>query len=201
MARFPPAFPEYQTFTKKLGSGRHVLAVQVRHLGVPSRSLLAMDPFLACTAQAAGREIPMRWKCLRLEGYAPAVRFINFMLGYVEWCDTREVPEWRPAEFDDAKWFAPVPVTRALGPLKPLSNANPHAIPHELRLLANGEFVETFGYDRDDPPARFFLRDLAPASLRAQGIWRRYDLGRVNSNCPPAPSSSSPTPSRSCRAA
>ncbi|MEO6874242.1 MAG: hypothetical protein ABI222_05420 [Opitutaceae bacterium] len=178
-ARFPFAFPEYQTYVEKLGAGRHTLAIQVRHLGVPSRSLLAIDPFLACSVLAGGREIPVSWKCLRLPGYAPAVRFVNFMLGYVEWCDTREVPEWRPPAFDDAKWLAPVPVTRDIGPLKPLPSGNTRAIPHEIKLLAAGEFVETFGYDRDDPPARFFLRDLAPASLPPQGIWRRYDLGRV----------------------
>ena len=178
-ARFPLAFPEYQTYAEKLGAGRHVLAIQVRHLGVPTRSVLAMDPFLACVASAGGREIPVRWKSLRLPGYTPAVRFINFMLGYVEWCDTREVPEWRPAAFDDAHWVAPVSVARALGPLRPLPSANTRAIPHDLKLLATGEFVETFGYDKDDPPARFFLRDLAPASLPPQGIWRRYDLGRV----------------------
>jgi len=178
-ARFPAAFPEYQTFTAKLGAGRHVLAIQVRHLGAPTRSLLAMDPFLGCTVHAGASEVAVTWKCLRLPGYTPAVRFINFMLGYVEWCDTRQLPEWRPAKFDDAKWTAPVPVQRALGPLKPLSNANPHAIAHDAKRIAAGTFVEMFGYDRDDPPARFFLRDLAPKSLPAQGIWRRYDLGRV----------------------
>ncbi len=178
-ARFTPAFPEYQTYVEKLGAGRHVLAIQVRHLGVPTRSLVAMDPFLGCTAQTIGKDIPVRWKCLRLTGYSPAVRFINFMLGYVEWCDTRELPEWRPPSFSDAKWVVPVSVTRALGPLKPLPSANTRAVPQDIKLLAAGSFVEIFGYDKDDPPARFFLRDLAPASLPPQGIWRRYDLGRV----------------------
>ena len=36
-----------------------------------------------------------------------------------------------------------------------------------------------FGYEKDDPAARFFLRDLAPTDLPPQGVWRRYDLGRV----------------------
>jgi alpha-L-rhamnosidase len=178
-ARFPAAFPEYQTYVENLGAGRHVLAVQVRFLGAPTRSLMPINPFLACVALASGKEVALRWKCQRLAGYVPAVRFINFMLGYVEWCDTREVPEWRPPAFDDAKWIAPVAVQRPLGPLKPLPSANTRAIPHEIKLLAAGDFVETFGYDRDDPPARFFLRDLAPALLPPQGIWRRYDLGRV----------------------
>ena len=36
-----------------------------------------------------------------------------------------------------------------------------------------------FGYEKDNPSARFFLRDLAPTDLPPQGVWRRYDLGRV----------------------
>ena len=178
-ARFTAAFPEYQVFTRELSAGRHVLAIQVHRVGAPTRSLLPMDPFLACTAHAGGQELPVRWKCLRLPGYTPQVRVINFQLGFIEWLDTREVPEWRPAAFDDSAWAAPEPVTRPLGPLQPLRSANPQQLPHEPRLLAHGEFVEMFGYDRDDPPARFFLRDLAPAALPPQGIWRRYDLGRV----------------------
>ena len=178
-ARFPAAFPEYQTYVEKLGPGRHVLAIQVHHLGASTRSVMTIDPFLGCTAHAGGRELPIRWKCHRLAGYTPAVRMINFTLGFIEWSDTRLDPEWKPPAFDDQGWIAPVPVTRALGPLKPLSSGNTHALPHDIKLLARGEYTETFGYDRDDPPARFFLRDLAPASLPPQGIWRRYDLGRV----------------------
>ncbi|RFC43457.1 MAG: alpha-L-rhamnosidase, partial [Verrucomicrobia bacterium] len=178
-ARFPHAFPEFQTYVEKLGPGRHVLAIQVRHLGASTRSLMPIDPFLGCTAHAGGRALPIRWKCLRLAGYAPAVRFINFTLGFIEWCDTREIPEWQPVAFDDLAWIAPVPVTRPLGPLKPLPSGNTHAIPHDIKLLAAGEFVERFAYDRDDPPARFYLRDLAPKEQPPQGFWRRYDLGRV----------------------
>jgi hypothetical protein len=178
-ARFTAAFPEYQIFREKLGAGRHTLAIQVHQLNAPTRSLVPMDPFLACTAQAGGREIPLRWKCLRLAGYASQVRVVNFQLGFIEWCDTREIPDWTPLSFDDQAWIEPAPVTRALGPQRLLTCANPHAFPHELKSLASGVFVEMFGYDRDDPPARFFLRDLAPASLPPQGVWRRYDLGRV----------------------
>ena len=140
-ARFPAAFPEYQTYVEKLGAGRHVLAIQVHHLGAPTRSLMPIDPFLGCTAHAGGRELPIRWKCHRLAGYTPAVRMINFTLGFIEWHDTRLDPEWRPAGFDDQAWIAPVSVTRPVGPLKPLSSGNTHALPHDIQLLASGEFV------------------------------------------------------------
>ncbi len=177
--RYPLAFPEYQTCRERLGTGRHTLAVQVLHLGVFSRSILVIEPFLACTLLVAGKEISLRWKCCRLTGYASQVRRINPVLGFVEWCDTRQVPDWLPAGFNDHEWSEPVFVSRPVGPTRPLPCANPLALVHELTPAASGNLVEIFGYERDDIPARFFLRDLAPAELPPQGVWRRYDLGRV----------------------
>lgn len=177
--RYPLAFPEYQSCHEQLGAGNHALAIQVLHLGVFSRSLLIIEPFLACTVLAGGKEIPLRWKCCRLSGYASQVRRINPVLGFIEWCDTRQVPDWLTPSFDDREWATPVPVTRPIGPMRPLPCANPRELVHELTPAAVGELVETFGYERDDIPGRFFLRDLAPAELPPQGVWRRYDLGRV----------------------
>src|SRR5690606_20308967 len=66
-----------------------------------------------------------------------------------------------------------------IGAPQPLTIANPRAIIRTTQLIASGDLVETFGYERDDVPARSFLRDLAPTELPPQGVWRRYDLGRV----------------------
>ncbi len=178
-ARFPARHPEYQTFTENLGAGRHAVAFLVNHTGVSTRILEGVDPFLACAVQQDGSALPVTWKCTRLTGYAAAVRRVNPQVGFIEWCDTREVPDWRGAEFDDRDWSTPVTVSRAIGTPRPCTAANPRAIAHALKPIASGEFTETFGYERDDLPARFFLRDLAPASLPPQGVWRRYDLGRV----------------------
>ncbi|MFI5358254.1 MAG: family 78 glycoside hydrolase catalytic domain [Opitutales bacterium] len=178
-ARFTAAFPEYQTFTRTLPAGRHVLAIQVHHVGTTTRSLAPMEPFLGCTAHAAGRALALPWKCQRLGAYASQVRLVNCQLGFIEWCDTRMLPDWQTAAFDDASWTEPAAVSRPLGAPRPLTCAHPHALVLEPVRLASGVFVEMFGYERDDPPARFFLRDLAPAQLPPQGIWRRYDLGRV----------------------
>jgi len=178
-ARFPVAFPECQTFRAELGAGRHALAFLVNHAGVPTRLMEGVDSFLACNVRTAGRELALRWKCTRLAGYVPAVRRVNPQFAFIEWCDTRQVPDWPAAGFDDRAWSDPVTVTRAIGPVKPYAAANPRALLHELTLAAAGEFTETFGYERDDVPARFFLRDLAPDGLPPQGVWRRYDLGRV----------------------
>ena len=66
-----------------------------------------------------------------------------------------------------------------MGPLQASQLREVRQIPHQLNALEGGELVEMFGYEKDNPAARFFLRDLAPTDLPPQGVWRRYDLGRV----------------------
>lgn len=178
-ARFPVAFPQYQTYRAALKAGRHVLAVQVHHHGAPTRMLENQPPFLYAEALTAGRELPLRWKCSPIGGYRAQTQRVNPQLGWIEWCDTRQVPDWQAPAYNDAPWAAPVAVRRKLGPLTPLSSANPRAITHELKPAAEGRLVERFGYELDNPAARFFLRDLEAKSDPPQGVWRRYDLGRV----------------------
>lgn len=179
-ARYPHAFPEYQTFTAKLAPGRHTLALLVNHIGISTRILEPIDPFVSCEAVVNETAIPVAWKCMHFTAYASAVRRVNPQLGFIEWCDTRQLPDaWQSADFDDTAWHEPVAVTRPLGQLQPLAIANPRSIEHPLQPIGSGRLTETFGYERDDIPARFFLRDLAPAALPPQGSWRRYDLGRV----------------------
>jgi len=179
-ARFPKNFPECQTFSTHLTAGRHVLAVVVTHHGVTTRMLENIPPFLACAAHDGDREVILVWRCLRLDAYTPQVRRVNPQLGFIEWCDTRRLPVgWELPGYATADWSEPVAVHPQLGPLQRLSTANTLSLEHDLTPLAQGTLVETFGYERDDIPARFFLRDLAPAELPPQGVWRRYDAGRV----------------------
>ncbi len=178
-ARFPRAFPQYQTFSAKLAPGRHVLAVQVHSVGVPTRMLEAIEPFLYCVALSNGNPVAVDWKHSRIGGYVPKARRINAQLGWIEWCDTRAVPDWQAPGYDDNPWKAPISVSRKLGRLEPLPAANPKAVAHALQPMNSGKLVEMFGYERDAPPARFFLRDLNPKELPPQGVWRRYDLDRV----------------------
>ncbi|MBS0662583.1 MAG: hypothetical protein JSR48_04920 [Verrucomicrobia bacterium] len=177
-SRFPASRPEYQTFSAPVAAGRHVLGFLVNQIGAPTRLLDGLPPFLACTVDCDGAEVPLRWRCMRVDAFTPNVRRVNPQLGFIEWCDTRRLPGWADLGFDDSTWPEAVSVTRGLGVARPLSTANPRAIEHNFRAIAAGELAESFGYERDDVPARFFLRDLAPA-LPAQGVWRRYDLGRV----------------------
>jgi alpha-L-rhamnosidase len=125
-------------------------------------------------------EIPVRWKAMQLGGFRSQVRRINPELGWIEWADTRKQPaSWQNASFDDSLWTQPVERRVDLGPFQPLRTGELQAILHSLRPQAEGTLVEQFGYDEDDPPARLYLRTLEACPLPPQGVWRRYDLGRV----------------------
>jgi hypothetical protein len=62
---------------------------------------------------------------------------------------------------------------------KPLSTANVQSFAIKPQVMAKGLFTEKFGYERDNPSARFFLRNLQADDNPPQGVWVRYDLGRV----------------------
>ncbi len=178
--RFEAQHPEYQTARVRLSAGSHVLAVQLHHIGETTRLLMDMPPFLDCRAVMEGVELPIRWKCVRLAGYRPKVRRINPQLGWIEWCDTRQNPAgWQAPDFDDRTWSEPVPAQTKLGKAGPVSIGPVRRFIHRLKPIAEGPLAEVFGYELDDVPARFFLRDLVCEKLPPQGLWRRYDLGRV----------------------
>jgi alpha-L-rhamnosidase len=178
-ARYALAHPEYATIRRKLTPGKHVLAVEVIHEGVPTRIMESQLPFLFAEVWQSGQTVNARWKSSRIGGHSPRVRRINPQLGWIEWCDTRQVPEWKQPAHDDGKWAAPVTVSRDIGPMKPLTIANIVFDAKTFKPKASGELAETFGYEQDDPAARFFIRDLAPNDVPAQGVWRRYDLGKI----------------------
>jgi alpha-L-rhamnosidase len=179
-ARFLAAYPEYQRHQVRLKSGRHVLAATVHYEGVRTRLLRDMPPFWMCHAFRSGAEIPIQWKAIRLEGFAPKVRRIDAELGWIEWADTRkQLVSWQAPAFDDTSWAPPMEANVSLGIFQRLDLAEVQAISHTLRAQGQGILVEKFGYETDDPPARFFLRCLDECDLPPQGVWRRYDLGRV----------------------
>lgn len=49
----------------------------------------------------------------------------------------------------------------------------------EGREIARGGLCENFGYAGDDRPVRFFLRTMCGVDRGCDGIWLRYDLGKV----------------------
>ncbi|MBS1708157.1 MAG: hypothetical protein JSS65_05475 [Armatimonadetes bacterium] len=179
-ARYARAFPEYQTFTTAVSVGTHVLAVQVRHVGATTRILSDIPPYLWCRATDAGKELKLNWKCARLPGHRAKAGRISDILGWTDWIDTRQAwPDWQQASFNDSNWSSPIPVDPGIGPIKECRTKPVRIQPIPTYAISKGQLATTFGYEADEPAARFFLDDLSPKSVPPQGIWRRYDLGRV----------------------
>jgi hypothetical protein len=183
-ARFHPNYPEYQVVSVGLSAGSHLLAVQVHHNGINTRLLADMPPFLLVDIRDGTRNIPISLRCLRLPGYSAGIRRYNECLGWIEWGDTSTwpMPDWRGRDCDDTQWSSPVavyPLPPNHTPWQPVIGAETHYPTSDLLPIDSGSFTNNFGYENDDPPVRFFLRDLAPADVPAQGVWFRYDLGRV----------------------
>lgn len=178
--RYPARYPEYQRIHTHLAKGDHLLAIQVHYEGVDTRMLKAIQPFLFCRIMAGNTEIPVSWKCTRLEGYKSGVRRINNELGWIEWCDTRKNPSgWQKPDFSDINWDSPVAVARELGAMRPSSIGNVRSFVIHPDVMAEGQLAEFYGYELDNPSARFFLRNLTCNSVPPQGVWKRYDLGHV----------------------
>ena len=160
----------------KLPAGKHVISAVVTFIGVPTRMVPAELPFLAVDAQVRGKPIDVSWLAAPLPAYRSQVRRINPQLGWMEWCDTQHFP----AEKSDA-WKPPATVdlgtprfhNPTIGPVK--------RIVHTPAAFSEDKLIDRFGYELDDPPVRFLLRDLhpQPTAPPPQGVWRRYDLDRV----------------------
>ncbi len=179
-ARFPKTHPEYDKFDVSLDEGEHIVAVIVHNAGLSTRFLENMSPFLALSIYAGIEPIPIVWKCKRLEGYWTGKRRTIETLGWAEFCDTRKLPDgWLSPSFDFSSWIDPVLRNLDLGEFRPLSTGAVRNTKIDLVPIANGLTAEQFGYEYDDPPARFLFRELNPEAALADGVWRRYDLGRV----------------------
>jgi alpha-L-rhamnosidase len=179
-ARYPTSHPQYGSLRVKLGAGSHVLAFQVHHDGVSTRILDEISPFLACTVLQDGKPLAIDWCSQRLTAYEPEVRRLNPQLSWIEWCDTRQLPrDWQQPTFDDSTWQPIVACQPEIGKFEPVTLANVRSFVHQFTPIDSGNLAENFGYERDDEPARFFLRNLKCEKVPPQGVWRRYDLGRI----------------------
>ena len=178
--RFAKGHPEYQIIPIKSTVGQHVIAAQVRNDGVTTRILSQMHPFLWCSVLDQGGLDLVSWRCARLGGYRPQAARISDILGWADWCDTRKVwPDWQLQDFDDSTWLAPVRVDPPAGdPVEAKTGVvRQNLLP--IKPVARGQMCTRFGYETDDPAVRFFLDVLDPKETPSQGVWRRYDLGRV----------------------
>lgn len=183
--RYTAAYPEYQCRKVDLKKGTHTVAVQVQYEGVATRILKEIQPFFYFRASVGETEIPVVWRCQRLNGYTSQLRRINPQLGWIEWVDTRQLqPDWQMPQYDDTAWGTPVYVERPLGDFRPSRIAPVKNRLIEPKVIGSGELTETFGYPGDNPGASFYLRDLVADKHPAQGVWRRYDLGRIRLSRP-----------------
>ena len=165
--------------------GTHTVAVQVQYEDVATRILKEIQPFFYFRASVGETEIPVVWRCQRLNGYTSQLRRINPQLGWIEWVDTRQLqPDWQMPQYDDTAWGTPVYVERPLGDFRPSRIAPVKNRLIEPKVIGSGELTETFGYPGDNPGASFYLRDLVADKHPAQGVWRRYDLGRIRLSRP-----------------
>jgi alpha-L-rhamnosidase len=178
--RYAPEFPLYQVRKLVLPAGDHLIAVHLHSEGVDTRMLRGLDPFLYCRMLMEGREMVVDWKCRELEGYARQLRRVSAQFGWLEWVDTSMQPRgWVQKDYDDASWTRPVKVSRDLGRFQPSMIAAVRNRETPFAVMDEGPLASYYGYELDNPSARFFLRDLTCTSLPPQGIWKRYDLGKV----------------------
>jgi hypothetical protein len=179
-ARYAKNFPEYQSVPISGSPGKHTIAIQARNDGVTTRILSAVQPFIWCAVQDQRGNSPINWKCARILGYQPRVHRISDILGWIDWCDTRQVwNDWQSQTFDDSKWVSPVVASPGIGPILPAKTAPVRMNVLPIKPVASGLMTSSYGYERDDPAVRFFLDELELKGIPPQGQWRRYDLGRV----------------------
>jgi alpha-L-rhamnosidase len=178
--RFEKSHPQYEEKRIKLSKGCHVISAQVHNVGLATRMLEDFHPFFGCDVMDKEFPVEIEWKCLQLDAYESMVRRLNPQFGWIEHCDLGELPlNWQLAGYDDSCWALPVVVDPKIEEPKAVTIAKVQNFEHTGILIGSGPLASTFGYERDDIPAVFFLRDLECRKLPAEGMWRRYDLGRV----------------------
>lgn len=180
-ARFAPSQKEYIQAGKKLSVGKHTLAFQLKTNGVDTRIAKHQPPRFFAQLFSGEQEIPIKWKVYRSDAYESQKARLTGVLGWIEWCDTRNLPAGWPLEAGtNRNWAVPdftaedksdftligvPPVARVRHQLEPVEQGR-------LSLARGEAFNPQVGWN-------FFMRNLAPIQQHDQGVWCRYDLGRV----------------------
>lgn len=180
-ARFDVAHPEFLVSRVTLPAGEHVIAVHGHSHGVTTRLLHCDVPgfFLAHVETENGASLAVSWKGLATNAYRKTGRRLGCVLGPVEWCDTRVLPEnWTAPEFNEEKWTDVCKMDVALGKLVDTGLGEIALRARPMQKVGEGELVNQSPVEHD-PPMNFVTRDLVITDLPADGIWQRFDLGRV----------------------
>lgn len=179
-ARFEEMHPDYEVMEVVLAAGRHVLCFHVHYEGVDTRLCRKDVPlFIFGQVQANGEDLSLNWHYLLLEAYRKTGRRINCINGWVEWCDTAMLPEgWLEVEYDEQGWKKALPESLNVYKFAPVPlNSIQHIRQTPLRM-AEGLLVNMSTFPHD-PCAGFVSRQLENLTLPEQGVWSRYDLGKV----------------------
>lgn len=178
--RYHPNYPEYQKRKLKLPKGIQVVAVQVHNAGIEVRYHKDLKPFLYCKIFNKDIEVSVDWKADYLKGYISSGRRINGNLGWIEWCDLNAIQiDWQKPDYDDSSWHPVVFVKRELGQFKASGLDVVKYIKIKPKLIEKGELAEIYGVFNDLPGSTFYTRDLDSRNYPAEGVWYRFDLGKV----------------------
>lgn len=176
--RFDAAHPQYEELIMRLSAGKHVLSAEVHGENVETRILRKMPPFFGADILGEHGEIAVGKKASILR--TPEVwRRINPQLS---WCENRDlsyIPDFHGITFDASEWHSPVEVFPDIGALEKADLGKIRRDKLDAKISGRGQLAENFGYCGDDDPVRFFLRNLNTDRNPADGIWLRYDLGKV----------------------
>ena len=185
-ARFPATHPEFEIIKRKLPAGKHIIATVVHNHGLKTRTLDGekISPFFSCKLLSNSSSIDIKWKYQKLEGYIKSGERISELFSWIEWVDTKKNPiNWKEINFDDSLWKTPVKVHPKIGKPKPLELAEIQHPVHKLSHISEGYFSGPF--EKEEIPnwqkkdsLSWYHRNLLPENS-VDGIWRRYDLGRV----------------------
>lgn len=179
-ARFDKAHPEYEAVGLDLDSGEHVLAMHVHYAGVLTRLMAEDIPlFVFTSVEMGGRSIAVEWRYLPLDAYRKTGQQIDYVLGWIEWCETQKLPPgWKGIGFDDSDWPKAVPLVLAAADFKALEIGRVRHIRQKPRLIDEGMLGNT-NMNGDDPTSAFLARRLLGNEMPAQGRWIRFDLGKI----------------------
>jgi alpha-L-rhamnosidase len=169
--RFAASRREFSRHRLPLEAGTHTLLFHLRVNGIDTRISNHQPPRFFAELEIAGKSVDVEWNVCRSDAYESEEARLTGVLGWIEWCDTRkDTGEWMAPE-----WKQELRELYELNPVRPVER-----VPHKLKPVASGELTlargESFSHE---PGWNLFMRNLDPHRQHVQGVWCRYDLGRV----------------------
>lgn len=181
--RFHPQHPEFESFSRELNGGNHVIALHVHYSGLATQTLRAdlIPPFaMVCVQDATGGFIDLGCKCHSIAAWSRLDSRRSGLQGWVESVQQDKLLSgWRAPEFDDSGWDVPVAVEHFWKTLRPTEIAPVTHSPIRPSCTGHGLISGSFHYFREDFPIGFYRRSLCARTDEASGLWWRFDLGRV----------------------